>query len=334
MLHLDVQWKLYKNNTMKFFLIFALILISFISVVSCSKEDFAEPADAVSEEANTAENSARRPRSFYGDTIFHQRGLMGNYFITVKRRPAAPGYFKAIPLGLSLDSTTGRININKSESGLRYKVYYLSPSGARIDSSNIVISGIDYKDGIYTLGDGLDTAYPIYNANPNAGLPCDDDDDDDDDKNADDDDCIFDETDLNNNGSDDIAGVNPLGFLVNKSTGVLDLAGSLSAGALGASPVNGANAEYEFYYRLNDFSNLSLQKIKVKLYYYEDTVDIPQSLLDTLALRQTQDQSVNNLLSGLGQSQYVMEGTRQIFAAAQPVYARAKRPPIIIITIR
>ena len=329
MLHLICLWKHNINNTMK--PLFTLLYIIFlISLPSCNKDVFVEPAAAVSEDNNMAANLARRSRIFYGDTIFHPKGVAGNYFIIVRRLPATPGFFKAIPLGLSIDSTTGRINVNQSESGLRYKIYYMSVAGVRLDSTNIKISGIDYKDGIYTLGAGLDTAYPIYNPNPNAGLPCDDDDD----KNADDDDdCIFDETDLNNNGSDDIAGVNPLGFLVNKSTGVLDLAGSLSAGALGASPVNGANAEYEFYYRLNDFSNLALQKIKVKLYYYEYSTDIPQWLLDTIALRQAQVVSVNSLLRESEQSQYAMEGTRAIFAAAQPVYARAKRPPIIIITL-
>lgn len=304
------------------------ILIGGFLFISCKKDltPESEPVvTAVATDLDAQAETARRQRLFYGDTIFYPTGITRNYFINIRGTPPVPGYFKAIPLGLALDSATGRINVNRSESGIRYKVFFVARStGAFLDSNQIVIAGIGYTDGIYTLNEGESIAYPVYNSNPSLPLPCDDDDDDEA--------CVFDETDLNNDGNDDIPGVNDFGFKVNEDNGQLDLGGSLGSGALGPDPQDGDNAEYEFYYRLNDLSNMSLQRIKVQLYFYNRAADVPQWLRDTINARRAQDTRVNARRPPAPPQRTTVTGGEVSTSKVSELFARPKRPPIIIVT--
>jgi hypothetical protein len=226
-------------------------------------------------------------------------------------------------LGLNLDSATGRINVTQSVSGIRYKIYYLSSAAnLPIDSVKIVISGIDYADGIYEIAKTAtvyDTTFPIYNARPSLVLPCGDDDEDDDgDVDDDDNACVFDETDLDNDGNDDIAGVIQDKLLVDIKKGTIDVEASYHAGVFGASSnvPNGVTKDFTFYYRLQDPSNLALQEITVRLYHYKTRADIPQWLLDELGKRQEYNGLVN---------------ARGVNEAGRILSFRAKRPPLIVV---
>jgi|GEM_PF-237152 len=310
---------------------------------ACKKNIAEDTENNNNQEQNTGSPSHTNPRLSYGDTLFYLKNQPGNYTILPVSVPAASGFFKAIPAGLVLDSVSGRINITLSETGLRYKVYYVSPGGTAIDSVKLVISGVDYQDAIYTIAstaDVYDTAFPIYNARPGLPLPCGGDDEDDDGDIDDDDNlCVFDETDLDDDGNDDIPGVIQDKLLVDTKKGTIDVEASFYAGLFGSSnPANGVSKDFTFYYRLQDASNRALNKITVRFYHYRTISDIPQSLLDTLNLRNQIGIAVNSrTASNRGNSAFhanaaghsdFTAGRMESFALYE---SKPKRPPIIII---
>lgn len=288
-----------------------------VLIIACSKETSLVQDQALNNDlrnTNTTQNNPSTGRLSYGDTLFYNQSTPGNKLANVISSPSGTTKYKAIPGGLSIDSVTGRINITQSESGIRYKIFAVGSNGSALDSVKIVISGVDYKDEIFeifTTPNRYDTSFPIYNATPGLAFPCSDDDDDDDD-----DDCIFDETDLDNDGNDDIAGVIQDKLLVNIKTGTIDMEASYQAGVFGSNPANGTIKNFVMYYRMNDASGRSLQKINIRLYYYKRRSDIPQLLLNELAQRNNQSASVN---------------ARFISSAEFTAYEKPKRPPILII---
>ncbi len=311
--------------------------------IGCQKDTTDLETKNESDERVNQANANTNSRLSYGDTLFFLKNLTGNYIIQPITKPAATGYFKAVPKGLSLDSVTGKINVTQSERGLRYKVYYVSPALTLLDSVKLVISGIDYKDAIYEIAatpNAYDTAFPIYNARPEIQLPCGDDDEDDDgDIDDDDNACVFDETDLDNDGNDDITGVIQDKLLVDIKKGTIDAEASFHAGVFGSSnPANGLTKNFTFYYRLQDASNRALNKITVQLYHYRKRSDIPQSLLNTIAERNniaaTVNSRTNNTVSGspvLGQATEEQNFTNGLISGRLEYSYKPKRPPIIII---
>jgi hypothetical protein len=294
---------------------FITALLATLFMIACQKEATEVPP--------TNPAIITPTRLAYSDSLYYLKNQVGNYTVLPVSKPQVAGYFKSIPLGLSLDSATGSISITQSVSGVRYKIYYLSSAtNVPIDSVKIVISGIDYADGIYEIAQTptvYDTSFPIYNARPSLVLPCGDDDEDDDgDIDDDDNGCVFDETDLNNDGNDDIGGVIQDKLLVDIKKGTIDVEASYHAGVFGASSnvPNGVTKDFTFYYRLQDASNLALQQITVRLYHYKTRADIPQWLLDELGKRQEYNGLVN---------------ARGINEAGRVLSFRAKRPPLIVV---
>nr|HAD50219.1 hypothetical protein [Algoriphagus sp.] len=106
---------------------------------------------------------------------------------------------------------------------------------------------------------------------PGLLLPCDDGDDDDDDDTS----CDFDVEDQNGISLED------LGFEIS-SKGVFDLQKTVENGTFGAIPVNGQVLDVELLYRLPDLSNLALNSIPLRFFYFETVADIPQALLDDI----------------------------------------------------
>lgn len=290
-------------------------------------------------------NNQAKVRLSYGDTLFNLRNQPGNFTISPLSKPNSAGFFKSIPAGLAIDSLTGIININQSETGLRYKIFYVAAAGGTaLDSVKLVISGIDYRDGIYEIArtpNAYDTAFAIYNARPELVLPCGDDDEDGDgDLDDDDNQCVFDETDLDDDGNDDIPGVIQDKLLVDIKKGTIDLEASFQAGIFGSSdPANGISKDFTFYYRLQDASNRALNKITVRIYHFKRRSDIPQTLLDTLNIRNQIATAVNSRGSTQAVVTPVIEevsasssGSFISRIASREYYAaKPKRPPIIII---
>lgn len=312
----------------------SLIAVLACGIAGCTKDSMDPDTRQVL--PDTLANSVQPdngPRLSYGDTVFYLRSQSADYTILPIAKRTPPSYFRSIPRGLNLDSATGRINITRSESGIRFKVYQISLSGEVLDSVKLVISGIDYTDAIYELAatpNQYDTAFPIYNARPELALPCGSGDDDDDDDSG----CVFDETDLDADGNDDIAGVIQDKLLVDIKKGTIDLEASFNAGIFGSSdPANGLSRDFTFYYRLQDASNLALNAITVRIMHFKKRSDIPQSLLDELNLRQSLTNAINQSAAGLGRT-----GTLSPASLAQALRtditqnsAKPKRPPIIII---
>jgi hypothetical protein len=305
--------------------IYSLLILAALLVYGCQKElntPDQQERKAPGSTGTPNQSATTGPRLAYSDSLFFLRNQSGNYTVLPVSKPSAAGYFKAIPRGLVLDSATGRINVTLSQAGMRYKIFYVGTNNTAIDSVKIVISGIDYRDAIYEIArtpNAYDTAFPIYNARPELPLPCGDDDEDDDgDLDDDDNQCVFDETDLNDDGNDDIAGVIQDKLLVDIKKGTIDVEASFHAGIFGSSnPANGVFKDFTMYYRLQDASNRALNKITVRVYHYRRRSDIPQSLLNLMNTHAAISNQVNLR---------TIDGADGIDA-----YAKPRRPPIIVI---
>jgi hypothetical protein len=245
-------------------------------------------------------------------------------------KPKREGTFKAIPEGLSLDPVTGAINVNESLSGMRYKVYYVAKNGRLVDSTPVVISGIDYEDAILTMSNGIlpnskDILSPIYNGDKSLKLPRK--------LITSASDNVFNETDLNNDGKEDLAGAVQETLVVNKKTGAINLKASIRAGLFGsASPSNGSTKDVDLYYRINDKSKKKLNKISLRLYYFNTKEDVPASLLRILEERKrTQSRVIAD--APLSSTSMLTEGDEDAGGLFDDLDAAGKkmRPPMLII---
>lgn len=302
------------------------VVFSLLAILWACQKDVSpgapDPGDQI--DSNASGNGARLS---YGDTLFYLRNIPAGDTVLPVSRPSAPGFFRSIPAGLVVDSVTGRINIALSETGLRYKIYYVTPAGTALDSVKLVISGIDYRDAIFQIAGtpvAYDTAFPVYNARSGLALPCGDDDEDDDgDIDDDDNKCVFDETDLDDDGNDDVPGVIQDKLMVDIKKGTIDVEASFHAGIFGSSdPASGLSKDFMFYYRLSDASNRALQKITVRIYHFKKLADIPQALLDTLNVRAQMSVAVNSRNPGVYDGRLI---NLDLYGL------KPKRPPIIII---
>ncbi len=156
------------------------------------------------------------------------------------------GEYGAIPEGLEIDHNTGEIRINKSESGLRYKVYFV-PEDTR------------------------DTCFTYLTVSGLIEVPEEDDHEFDDGPDDDDNDGELDEP---PSGSEVI----PQGVAINKKSGKIRLDRTVNNGVFGSTPLNGSLQKFRIYYRLNDSSRKSLNKIDVQFHYYETLDDVPADL--------------------------------------------------------
>ncbi len=197
----------------------------------------------------------------YGDSIFYL-STTGTNIISPKPM-SKKGTFYGFPEGIELDSLNGNIDIADSETGLRYKIMFVPDGTKDTISTKIVLSGINFYDGIYHLSKGDTIAKPIYNANGQPYIPG-----------------------LFGTGAanifDDGNGCNTQGCAVSFANGSINLAQSLRNGAILRK--NDDQKEFTCYYRMDDKSGKALNKLKVLLYYYDSVADIPQYLWDILLI--------------------------------------------------
>jgi hypothetical protein len=227
----------------------------------------------------------------YPDTIFYVSDSAVN---VVRPTNPATGTYTVFPEGLFIDGITGEIDINKSESGLRYRVSFQPTGSSQVCNWEMIIAGINYEDKIYILDQNDTLALPIFDANRTAIIPCDDDDDDDDDEDEDededddDDSCKFDDDE--GTGAPTLAS---LGIKIGTSSGKINLKKTLENGTFGASPVNGTTVDAKLFYRLNDASLRARNSLDIRLYYFEKLADVPQSLLDEIEEKKNSILKVN-----------------------------------------
>lgn len=140
-------------------ILFVLILVIFVSFLSCKKN-------------SVRENSPTASKLSYGDSVFYLK--TSSYTITPVNAKA--GTYTAFPDNLQIDKSTGAITIGvkgsdgQSQTGLRYKIKFTSANN-EVDSTYIVISGITYVDRFYDLSKNDSIIYPVYNANISKELP-------------------------------------------------------------------------------------------------------------------------------------------------------------------
>ncbi len=97
----------------------------------------------------------------YGDTIFYVREGVDH---KVLPENMLTGTFRSLPQGLAIDPNTGEIDINASETGLKYKIILENEALQTACSYTLTISGINYIDSPFVLDQGETNAAPIYNS--------------------------------------------------------------------------------------------------------------------------------------------------------------------------
>ena len=133
----------------------------------------------------------------------------------------------------------------------------------------IILAGADYLDSVYILADSESTAAPYFDANPAITNQC--------------------STNGSTNGQgckwDLTKSATVSKLSVNPQTGVIDLQKSLSQGAFGLVPLDGATITPDIYYTLRDKSNQAVQHIQVQFIYYSSAALIPTALTNEIAGR-------------------------------------------------
>lgn len=305
----------------------ASILIAFLFVFACQKSNlstfeagFDSSNDTLINETIITDTSFFDTLS-YGDSVFSASVVGNERRIYPVIKPAKPGYFSASLPGLDLDTATGRINLSRSESGLRYQVYYVSPDKKIIAKTAVTVAGIDYQDRIYDLSSGLPEdlfAVPIFDMNPGVPLPCT--------YTVNGYTCKFDETDLNGDNIADYIGANNSKLIIDTLSGVIDLKKSLAAGIFGPIPpggnssfLNGRKKDVMIYYRLGDSNTRALKKITVRLVYFQSRALIPESMQLEINSRNQRYLLQPGSASSSGDDLLTL------------AYSTPKRPPLIVI---
>ena len=235
----------------------------------------------------------------YGDSIIYVEPTNGTDYIVFPVNASGQGQYFSWPVGMTLDANTGAINLSKSETGLKYIIGFVKNGTTDTCLSTLIVGGASYADSVYVLANGASLAIPYFEADPFLTNTC-----------ASGNGCQFD--------------INGLAaskkIIVDKQTGVIDLQKTLNGsllglgGAFGLLPTEGSSITTSIYYKINDPSNLALQKIDVQLVYYSTKAAMQRNnpgLLSGIVNK------LNNLLSG-----------NLISYKANP------RPPLIVIVRR
>ena len=209
----------------------------------------------------SSDNPAGPYNLTYGDSIIYLKAQSADYIVYPAERRT--GVYSGFPEGIEIDDITGAINVSKSETGLRYRITHTAPDGTETKTT-IVLSGITFPDKFYHLSQDDSTAFPVYNANASGSLP------------------------LSGSTFDEGNGANSGGCSVQTINGQINLAQSVRNGIFGTTPQNDVRKEFDIAYRLNDQSGKSLNKLRVRLYYYNTMADVAPDLLQTLQDRTDQ----------------------------------------------
>jgi hypothetical protein len=282
---------------------FLLSILLSSAIISCQKG---------MEVPKNEENSDSRVRmlaatnSFsYSNVIFYVGKTKRENLISPIAKPNAPGKFVAIPAGLSLDAATGTIDLSNSDAGQAYKIFFVDRDGNLADSTRIVISGVDYADGIYNLKNSRANNGRLkakYNANASLDVPV---------------------SVINSFGEEGNGGQNRK-LAINNITGEIDIAATVRGSAIGRA---NQNNEFIVRYRINDRSSRAQNKLKVKIYQFPSEEAVPQDIIDTIKEREEILRRVNAMPVGNTSGGYTDGGTESGLDA----YAKPVRPPLIVV---
>lgn len=298
-----------------------VILATLVALVGCQKDaGFGE--EVVPEALARTGGSAACDALVYSDTLFYYSDQSGNNVEKPLNRRA--GTYSSFPVGLAINSNTGAIDINKSESGLKYRIWFKPKGSLDSCSTDITISGINFQSRIYNLSKGDSIVTPFYNAS--ADLPCP---------------CagnakkgkVASGCEFNNKSDVSIVAVanvsgkkrQPVEVEMDAETGAINMAKTLRNGLLGTNPANGAMQEFRLYYRLNDKSKKALNYIDVRVHYYKDLKTIPASLLEQLNYKTT----ANFRIATAVNTQNMMAANSETDPSVKE--SRPTRPPDIVV---
>ncbi len=196
----------------------------------------------------------------YGDSILYLKPSASDYIVSPLTQ--RDGLYEGFPEGIEINDRTGAINVSKSETGLRYRITHTATDGT-VTTTFVVLSGITFFDKFYNLSQHDSVAFPVYNALTSRVLP------------------------VSGSVFDDGGGANASGCDVKTVNGQINLAQTVRNGLFGTTPADDSRRDIEIVYRLNDGSQKTVNKLKVRLYYYTSMATVAPDLLQTLQDRQT-----------------------------------------------
>jgi hypothetical protein len=289
------------------------IMLIIVSIVACRKSvDATDPSGNNNPKNDTASVIVPFPQTIvtqcpgapnYGDSILYLQPSAGDYIVSPINHPDSGKYF-AWPEGMDINKNTGAINVSHSEGGLRYSIGYVKNGTTDTCMQTMILAGASYPDSLYVLNSNERYAIPYFNSNPNlvaicsgsgvpgGGLT-----------------CIWDVT--GQAASQHI--------IIDHNTGVIDLKNTLNQGAFGLLPINGTTVQTTISYKLNDNSNMAMQRITVNFVYYNRKADVPPDLLAAV------EDKLNKILQNVLLID-LLSSSNKTTNTGNP------RPPIIIVT--
>ena len=253
-----------------------LLSASLLSVIafSCAESDVL-PEVAVNEYELNEDQSARRYRwnpanscdmIDYPDTLVYLNSDRKENMI--KPIQSFKGTYGSFPIGLDINPFNGEINVNQSETGVKFKVYFVPANSSDTCFTHFTISGVDFLSEIYSLSKNQKEAKPLYNGMLNNYLRSTD-------KTGKGlENHFFKNEELTLLGLDKL----PDGLVIDEKSGSILLEKSVENGLFGAKPENGKIVKVKLHYKLDDESGKSLNKIIFRLHYYNSLEDVPEEL--------------------------------------------------------
>ncbi|MDN3586252.1 hypothetical protein QWY86_06210 [Pedobacter aquatilis] len=237
-----------------------------------------------------------KSQKIYSDSVLYIQASD----VTAKPVITLNGSYTSLPEGLKIDKKTGYIDVNQSETGLKYLVLFTPAGSSETIKSYVTISGINYPDKIFNLAQGDSIAEPIYNANPKLLFP----------------------NPGKNNLFDENGGCKKAGIVINAENARINLAQSIRNQAIDT----GATEQVKLAYRINDGSNRTVNGLNVKIYFYRNAKEIPKYLTELLAVRKT------TVLAAGTDNQTITTSTQNLLDLASKSVSLARpRPPCIIV---
>lgn len=288
---------------------FSIILLVCIVCVlfSCHKDKSSIPQTVKPVDVDTTKPPVTPPivppvivpaGSLFSDSILYVNNLDDYSVLPINTKA---GTYSCAPDGLKIEETTGAINVNKSETGLKYLVTFTPADGSQPQSTYLIISGINYQDKVYNLSAGDSIAAPIYNADSHLSLPGAGQND------------VFDEG----------GGCGKAGIIVDGKNARINLAETVRKQLIDT----GSTEEVKLAYRINDNSALAPNGLDVKIYFYRTASEIPQYLLDLINERKTTILASGNRAHNLALNHI---GLRTL-QAAQKKPSRPRPPCIVVV---
>ncbi len=204
----------------------------------------------------------------YDDAVFYLKNKVKNYIVNPKK--ALVGTYGATPYGLIIDPATGAINVNASETGLTYRVFYVRTGTTDTCTHSVTIAGIDFANSLYVMSQNDTLATPTFRGVAPSMLG-------------------------GSNLSFDVASgltnsvtLQSQGIAIDSKTGSINLKKTLQSGILGIKPANGASVTVRLYYRINDASQGALNHLDLRFTYYRKISDVPARLLEKIGVPITQ----------------------------------------------